>query len=61
MADYDAWRRAHDRAPDVQRELGVTGRAVYTAEGDPNNLLVMREFRSSQEAHSFFETHTTAK
>lgn len=52
VADYDAWRRAHDR---VQRELGVTGRAVYTAEGDPNNLLVMPEFRSSQEAHSFFE------
>lgn len=33
----------------------MTGRAVYRAEGDPNNLLVMQEFRSSQEAHSFFE------
>ena len=53
VADYDAWRRVYDR--DVQRELGVTGRAVYTAEGDPNNVLVMQEFRSSQEAHSFFE------
>ena len=38
-----------------QRELGVTGQAVYTAEGDPNNLLVMQGFRSSPEAHSFFE------
>ena len=33
----------------------MTGQAVYRAEGDPNNLLVMQEFRSSQEAHSFFE------
>ena len=33
----------------------MTGRAVYRAEGDPNNLLVMQEFRSSQEAHAFFE------
>ena len=55
VADYDAWRRAYDRVPDVQRERGVTGQAVYRAEGDPNNLLVMQEFRSSQEAHSFFD------
>ena len=53
VADYDAWRRVYDR--DVQRRRGVTGQAVYRAEGDPNNLLVMQEFRSSQEAHSFFE------
>jgi heme-degrading monooxygenase HmoA len=55
VADYDAWRRAYDRVPDVQRERGVTGQAVYRAEGDPNNVLVMQEFRSSQEAHSFVE------
>jgi quinol monooxygenase YgiN len=55
VADYDAWRRVYDRVPDVQRERGVTGQAVYRAEGDPNNLLVMQEFRSSQEAHSFFD------
>jgi uncharacterized protein (DUF1330 family) len=55
VADYDTRRRAHDRAPDVQRELGVEGGAVNTSEGDHNNLLVMREFRSSQEAHSFFD------
>ena len=53
VADYDAWRRVYDR--DVQRGRGVTGQAVYRAEGDPNNVLVMQEFRSSQEAHSFFE------
>ena len=55
VADYDEWRRVFDRVPDVQPDLGVTSRAVYRAEGDPNNLLVMQEFRSSQEAHSFFE------
>ena len=55
VADYDAWRRVYDRVSDVQQELGLTGRAVYRAEGDPNNLLVMQEFRSPQQAHSFFE------
>jgi hypothetical protein len=55
VADYDAWRRVYDRVSDIQSELGVTSRAVYRAEGDPNNLLVVQEFRSSEEAHSFFE------
>ena len=55
VADYDAWRRVYDRVADVQRELGVTRRTVYRAEGDPNNLLVMQEFGSPEEAHSFFE------
>lgn len=55
VADYEAWRRVYDRVADVQRELGVTGRTVYRAEGDPNHVLVMQEFRSAEEAHSFFE------
>jgi hypothetical protein len=55
VADYDAWRRVYDRVPDLQRERGVMDQAVYRAEGDPNNVLVMQQFRSSQEAHSFFE------
>ena len=55
VADYEAWRRVYDRVPDVQRTRGVTGQAVYRAEGDPNNVVVMQEFRSSDETHSFFE------
>jgi uncharacterized protein (DUF1330 family) len=35
---------------------GVTDEAVYRAEGDPNNVLVMHRFGSSQEAHSFLES-----
>jgi hypothetical protein len=55
VADYDAWRRVYDRVSEVQRELGLTRRVVYRAEGDPNNLLVLQEFQSSEQAHSFFE------
>jgi hypothetical protein len=55
VADYNAWRRVYDRVSEVQRELGLTRRVVYRAEGDPNNLLVMQEFQSSEAAHSFFE------
>jgi hypothetical protein len=55
VADYETWRRVYDRVGDVQRELGLTSRTVYRAEGDPNNVLVVQEFRSPEEAHSFFE------
>ncbi|MBV9354487.1 MAG: cyclase [Chloroflexi bacterium] len=55
VADYDAWRRVYDGVADMQREGGVTEDAVYRAEGDPNNVLVMHRFGSAQEAHSFFE------
>ncbi len=54
VTDYDAWRRVYDGVAELQREGGVTRQAVYRAEGDPNNVLVLHEFASSQEAHSFF-------
>ena len=28
---------------------------VYRSEGDPNNVLVMHQFGSAEEAHTFFE------
>ena len=56
VADYDAWRRVYDSFGDAQRQGGVSGHAVYRAEGDPNNVLVMHQFGSSGEAHSFFES-----
>jgi hypothetical protein len=55
VADYDAWRRVYDSVGEMQRQGGVTAEAVYRAESDPNNVLVMHRFGSADEAHSFFE------
>ncbi len=55
VADYDAWHQVYESVAELQRQGGVTREAVYRAEGDPNNVLVLHEFASSQEAHSFFE------
>jgi hypothetical protein len=55
VADYDAWRRVYDSVAEMQRQGGVTAKAVYRAEGDPDNVLVMHQFGSAQEAHAFFE------
>ncbi len=40
---------------DMQASGGVIDHAVYQAEGDPTNVLVMHEFGSADEAHAFFE------
>lgn len=55
VADYDAWRRVYDSFADAQRQGGVTAQAVYRSEGDPNSVLVMHAFGSSEAAHSFLE------
>ena len=55
VADYDAWRRVYDSVGEMQRQGGVTKAAVYRAEDDPNDVLVMHEFSSAEEAHSFPE------
>jgi hypothetical protein len=55
VADYDAWRRVYDSFADAQRQSGVTSQSVYRSETDPNSVLVMHAFGSSEEAHSFLE------
>jgi hypothetical protein len=55
VADYDAWRRVYDGVAELQRQGGVTADAVYRAEGDPENVLVMHRFASAEQAHAFFE------
>jgi Zn-dependent oligopeptidase len=55
VADYEAWRRVYDSVGEIQRQGGVTEEAVYRAEDDPDDVLVMHQFSSSGEAHSFME------
>jgi quinol monooxygenase YgiN len=55
VADYDTWRPVYDDVAQLQRDNGVIAEAVYRSESDPNDVLIMHQFSSSQEAHAFFE------
>ncbi|HZV76024.1 MAG TPA: antibiotic biosynthesis monooxygenase [Conexibacter sp.] len=55
VADYDAWRRVYDDVADLQREGGVTDKAVYRAADDPSNVLVMHRFATADAARAFFQ------
>ena len=53
VADYAAWRKAYDGFSATQRELGVTAQSVYRSSDNPNDVTVIHDFKSEQEAKSF--------
>jgi heme-degrading monooxygenase HmoA len=55
VADYDAWRTVYDSVADLQTSGGVTDKAVYRGSEDPNSVLVMHRFGSTDQARAFFE------
>lgn len=55
VRDYGKWREVYDGAREMQNAGGVLEQAIFRAEGDPDNVLVMHRFTSPSEAHSYFE------
>jgi uncharacterized protein (DUF1330 family) len=54
VADYGAWREVYDSVADLQKAGGVTAESVHRMAGDPDNVLVIHEFETVDEARSFF-------
>lgn len=55
VKDYDQWRQVYDSVGEMQKAGGLVEDAVFQAEGDPSNVLVMHRFASMSEAHAYFE------
>lgn len=55
VKDYDQWRVVYDSVGEMQKAGGLIEDAVFQAEGDPNNVLVMHRFASMNEARAYFE------
>ena len=55
VEEYGKWREIYDSVGEMQKSGGVVEDAVFRAEGDPNNVLVMHRFESLSEAHAYFE------
>ncbi len=53
VADYAAWRRIFDAFASTQAALGVTGKAVYQAADNANDITVTHEFASVEAAQAF--------
>ena len=53
VADYAAWRRIFDSFAPTQAAMGVTDKAVYQAADDANEITVMHDFATVEEAKAF--------
>jgi uncharacterized protein (DUF1330 family) len=54
VADYGAWREVYDSVADLQKAGGVTAESVHRMAGDRDNVLVIHEFETVDEARAFF-------
>ena len=54
VADYAGWRQVYDSVADLQKAGGVTAESVHRMAGDPDNVLVIHEFETLDEAQAFF-------
>jgi hypothetical protein len=53
VADFDEWKKGYDGAAEIQREGGVTDKAVYRDADDPGAVLVMHRFGSREQGETF--------
>ena len=53
VADYAVWRRIFDDFAPTQQALGVTGKAVYQAADDANDITVTHDFATLEAARAF--------
>jgi hypothetical protein len=53
VSDYNAWREVYDEFGPVQKENGVVAEAVYQSIDDPNDVTVLHDFNTADEARAF--------
>jgi len=51
--DYAAWRSVYDSVEDLRRGFGCTRAAVLTDPGDKNDVYVVHEFPSLEQARDY--------
>jgi len=53
VADYGAWRKAYDAFAATQKKLGVVHESVYQSIDNPNDVTVIHDFHSAEQARTF--------
>ena len=53
VTDYAVWRKSYNAFAPVQKKHGVTYQAVYQSTDDPNDVTVVHDFKTLDEAKSF--------
>jgi quinol monooxygenase YgiN len=54
--DYSQWKSVYDQFAGTRREYGVTGASVHRDAEDPNTIVVVHQFGSLDDAHTFADS-----
>ena len=54
--DYAGWRKVYDDFDPVRSQLGVVGKGVYQAVGEPNDVTVTHDFNTIEDAKGFADS-----
>lgn len=55
IEDYDAWKSAFDAHASTRMEFGSQGYRLFRSSEDPNELVMLFEWDSVENAHRFLE------
>ena len=53
VADYAAWRNVYNNLAPTQKKMGIYSKAVYQSSDNPNEVTVIHDFHSMEEAKAF--------
>jgi hypothetical protein len=53
VADFGVWKKGYDSDADWQKKMGVFNQAVYQSASNPNDVTVIHDFHSLEEAKTF--------
>jgi hypothetical protein len=53
VSDYDAWKPVFDEHQAVRARHGATGHQIYRGLDDPNELMIVNQFPSLEQARAF--------
>ena len=56
VADHDAWRKVYDSTADYKRQHGWKSYQVFLAENNSNDVLVMEEFATLEQAQDYLKS-----
>ena len=53
VTDFDSWHVAYDNAESIREAHGCTAKSVHQAPGDANDVMVVHEFPTLDQAQAF--------
>lgn len=61
IEDYEKWKPVFDSTESFKRSYGWKQSMIFSVDDSPNEIIVMEEFESTQQARSFLQSEELGK